>query len=67
MLIWVSTKKEKGVQFPFAVELIMNSQFDWMESYTPRTLDSGSQTSHEALKYSHHLKQWSTVLPHPRN
>jgi hypothetical protein len=31
------------------------------------TLDSGSQTSHETLKYSLHLKQGSTVIPHPKN
>jgi hypothetical protein len=31
MLICVTTTKEKGMQFPFTVELIMNFQFDWME------------------------------------
>jgi hypothetical protein len=50
------------MQFPFTVGLIMNSQFDWMEVLT---LDSGSQTSHETLKYSLHLKQGSTVIPTP--
>jgi hypothetical protein len=45
--------------------------YSWIDykfpiSQTPRTLDSGSQTYHETLEYSLHLKQGSTVIPHPK-
>jgi hypothetical protein len=60
--------RSKHNEFPFTVELIMNSQFDWMEFlYSGSIIDSGSQTCHKTLKYSLHLKQGCTVIPHPKN